>query len=244
MATTGADRVLAEGGMEIEGRLVDASNTTLRVLLTLGDSQVRAVYKPVRGERPLWDFPTGTLAGREVGAYLVSEALGWNVVPPTILRDGPLGTGSCQLWLDELEEPPVGFVPADQLPEGWMAVAGFQDEDGQTFLLAHADDPRLRRLALFDGHVLLFGDCVYGVDHGVCFHEEPKLRTVLWGFAGQEIPADLREDLSKLRLDGVLDEHLSSVEIEALLRRADALATFGLFPQPDPDRHVIPWPPV
>ncbi|NUR29203.1 MAG: SCO1664 family protein [Catenulispora sp.] len=254
MAITGADPVLAEGEMEIEGRLVDASNTTLRVLLTLGDTQVRAVYKPVRGERPLWDFPTGTLAGREVGAYLVSEALGWDVVPPTVLRGGPLGMGSCQLWLDELDEPPVGFVPADQLPEGWLAIAGFQDEDAQTFLLAHADDARLRRLALFDalinnadrkgGHVLLFGDGIYGVDHGVCFHEEPKLRTVLWGFAGQEIPADLREDLSKLRLDGVLDEHLSNVEIEALLRRADALATFGLFPQPDPDRHVIPWPPV
>jgi uncharacterized repeat protein (TIGR03843 family) len=257
MATTDADlrlAVLAHGAMEIEGRLVSASNTTLRVLLTLDEVEVRAVYKPVRGERPLWDFPTGTLAGREVGAYLVSEALGWGVVPPTILRDGPLGPGSCQLWVDEQDDPPVGFLPADELPAGWFAVAAAQDEDGAPYLLAHADSAELARLALFDavinngdrkgGHVLVAGGRLYGVDHGVSFHEEPMLRTVLWGFAGREIAAPLRADLRRLRLAGSLDEHLSAVEIEALAGRVEALATLGVYPQPDPHRHVIPWPPI
>lgn len=265
MATTAAEALvtLAHGDIEIEGRLVDASNTTLRVVMTLDGSEVRAVYKPVRGERPLWDFPDGTLAGREVGAYLVSEALGWNLVPPTIPRDGPFGPGSVQLWLEELAEPPVGFVPADAVPEGWLGVAAAEDEDGRAYLLAHGDTPDLARLALFDavvnnadrkgGHVLSFEDRLYGVDHGVCFHVEPKLRTVLWGFAGKPIPEQLRTDLSKVDFGTIgldrdagdgLGPLLSEVEIEALRERADALATLGLYPVPDAHRHVIPWPPI
>jgi uncharacterized repeat protein (TIGR03843 family) len=246
--------VLTQGAMEIEGRLVDASNTTLRVQLTLDGVEVRAVYKPVRGEAPLWDFPDGTLAGREVGAYLVSEALGWGVVPPTVLRDGPLGPGSCQLWIDEPEDPPVGFLPAGELPDGWCAIAAARDEDGAPYVLAHADTPELARLALFDvvinnadrkgGHVLVAGDRLYGVDHGVCFHTDPKLRTVLWGFAGREIADGLRADLQGLRLNGLLDEHLSDVEIAALADRIGALTTLGVYPLPDPDRRVIPWPPI
>jgi uncharacterized repeat protein (TIGR03843 family) len=256
MATTDAEALtaLAHGEMEIEGRLVDASNTTLRVILTLDGASVRAVYKPIRGERPLWDFPTGTLAGREVGAYLVSEALGWDVVPPTILRDGPLGTGSVQLWLDELAEPPVGFVPVDELPDGWYTIAAARDDDGNGYLLAHGDTPDLARLALFDavinnadrkgGHVLSCENRLYGVDHGVCFHAEPKLRTVLWGFAGQPIPDDLRRDLSKMDLGKILSPVLSDVEIAALIGRAEELTSLGVYPMPDPERHVIPWPPI
>lgn len=264
MATTAAEvlAALEHGEMEVEGRLVDASNTTLRVILRRDDTEIRAVYKPVRGERPLWDFPTGTLAGREVCAYLVSEALGWNVVPPTIPRAGPLGPGSVQLWLEELDEPPVGFVPADLLPEGWFRVAAAEDEDGAAYVLAHGDTPDLARLALFDavvnnadrkgGHVLSFGDRLYGVDHGVCFHVEPKLRTVLWGYAGKPIPEDLLRQLSAVDFGAIgLDEDheylgplLADFEIEALRDRAEALATLGRYPVPDPDRYVIPWPPI
>ncbi|NUT33169.1 MAG: SCO1664 family protein [Hamadaea sp.] len=249
-----APEILTHGEMEIEGRLVDASNTTLRVVLTLDGAEVRAVYKPVRGERPLWDFPDGTLADREVGAYLVSEALGWGVVPPTILRDGPLGPGACQLWVEDQDDPPVGFVPATDLPDGWFAVAGAQDDDGRPYLLAHADTPELARMALFDaivnnadrkgGHVLASGGRLLGVDHGICFHTEPKLRTVLWGFAGREIPDDLRTAMKGLRLDGLLDDHLTTAEIGALADRIGALATLGSYPLPDLDRHVIPWPPI
>ena len=161
--------LLTDGGIELEGRLVDASNTTLRARITLDGVVARCVYKPVRGERPLWDFPDGTLAGREVAAFLVSEATGWDVVPPTVLRVGPLGEGACQLWLDESESaaPTVGFVPARELPEGWLTIAAARDDDGDPYLLAHADTQGLARMALFDavvnnadrkgGHVLHVG---------------------------------------------------------------------------------------
>jgi uncharacterized repeat protein (TIGR03843 family) len=265
MAITAADvlAALTHGEMEIEGRLVDASNTTLRVVVSHDGVEVRGVYKPVRGERPLWDFPTGTLAGREVGAYLVSEALGWNLVPPTIPRDGPYGPGSVQLWLDELDEPPVGFVAADEMPDDWFGIAAARDDDGRAYVLGHGDTPDLARLALFDavvnnadrkgGHVLAFQDRLYGVDHGVCFHAEPKLRTVLWGFAGKPIPDDLRLRLSEVDLGAIglgidmgtgLGPLLSEVEIEALRDRVGALTALGVYPMPDPDRHVIPWPPI
>ncbi len=250
MATT-ADSVLTllrQAEMEVEGRLTDASNITLRVQLS---DTVKAVYKPIRGERPLWDFPSGTLAAREVAAYELSKTLGWHLVPPTVMRDGPLGPGSCQLWLDELVEPPVGFVPAPELPGDWLPVASARDEAGNPYVLAHADDPRLARLALFDavvnnadrkgGHVLVTpeGD-LYGVDHGVCFHSHDKLRTVLWGFGGRSIaPADLSTlrsaDLSPLA------PLLSDVELEALAKR---IAKTEALPLPPDDRHAIPWPPI
>jgi uncharacterized repeat protein (TIGR03843 family) len=250
MATT-ADNVLAllrEGDMEIEGRLVDASNITLRVQLS---DEVKAVYKPIRGERPLWDFPTGTLAAREVAAYELSKALGWDLVPPTVMRDGPLGPGSCQLWLEELIEAPVGFVPSKELPGDWLPVAAAQDEDGRPYVLAHADDPRLARLALFDtiannadrkgGHVLVTPQGgLYGVDHGVCFHTDDKLRTVLWGFGGRPIdPADLSA-LRKANFSA-LAPLLSNVELEALTTR---IAKTDALPLPPDDRHAIPWPPI
>lgn len=250
MATT-ADSLLAllsEAEMQIEGRLTDASNITLRVQLS---DEVKAVYKPVRGERPLWDFPTGTLAAREVAAYELSKTLGWHLVPPTVMRDGPLGPGSCQLWLDELVEPPVGFVPAPQLPRDWLSVAAARDDEGNPYVLAHADDPRLARLALFDavannadrkgGHVLATPEGgLYGVDHGVCFHTDDKLRTVLWGFGGR--PAD-PADLAALRAADLtpLASLLSDVELEALAKR---IARAETLPLPPEHRHAIPWPPI
>ena len=256
-------RLLAHGEMTLEGRLIDASNTALRVFVTLDGVTVRCVYKPVRGERPLWDFPDGTLAGREVAAYLVSAARGWDVVPPTVLRDGPLGTGACQLWLDQPEDvsPLVGFVPADELPEGWLRVADAQDSAGRRYLLAHADDPILARLALFDavvnnadrkaGHVLyLGGDQLFGVDHGVCFHTEDKLRTVLWGWVGRPLPADERERMTGLlsdlrgKLGEDLVEFISPPEVAATCARIERLLATGVFPGPVPGWPAVPWPPV
>src|SRR3982751_4528832 len=137
--------------MELEGRLLDASNTTLRAFVSLDGVDSRCVYKPIRGERPLWDFPDGTLAGREVSAYLTSAATGWDCVPPTVLRqDGPLGPGACQLWIDEADglDPILGFVPKRRVPEGWHRIMSARDGDGRAYVLAHADDPRLSRLAV------------------------------------------------------------------------------------------------
>src|SRR5215475_6047040 len=265
--TADAMELLRNGEMEIEGRLVDASNTTLRAVITFNGVTARCVYKPIRGERPLWDFPDGTLAGREVSAYLVGAATGWEPVPPTVLRQGPLGPGMCQLWIDEADpddddapEPLLGFVPRKRVPHGWHRIASAQDEDGRPYVLAHADDPRLARLAAFDcvinnadrkgGHVLQAGDHIYGVDHGVCFHVEPKLRTVLWGFIGHPLPDDVTEVLRKLRvnLDGTLGEalsdHLMIAEIAEMSTRVDRLLADCCFPAPSGDWPAVPWPPI
>jgi uncharacterized repeat protein (TIGR03843 family) len=255
--------LLTHGEIELEGRLVDASNTTLRAFITLEAAQARCVYKPVRGERPLWDFPDGTLAGREVAAYLVSEATGWGIVPPTVLRDGPLGEGACQLWIDEPSdvEPVVGFVPVKELPAGWLRVASARDEDGRPYLLAHADDAALARMALFDvvinngdrkgGHVLRTEQGhLYGVDHGVAFHVDDKLRTVLWGWVGRPLPADDRSTLERLRdsLRADLGERLvgliSAIEVQACVARLDRLLSEGVFPEPGEDWPAVPWPPI
>ena len=255
--------LVRNGSLELEGRLLDASNTTLRAVVTKGGVRARCVYKPVRGERPLWDFPDGTLAGREVAAYLVAAATGWNLVPPTVLRDGPLGVGACQLWIDEPAdaEPLVGFVPAQQVPDGWRPVAAARDDAGRPYVLAHADDPRLARLAVFDavinnadrkgGHVLVAADGrVYGVDHGVCFHVDDKLRTVLWGWAGQPLPAEAPPVLARLRaaldssLGAALAAHLTPAETAALRQRVDRLLATRRFPEPGGDWPALPWPPI
>ncbi|MEV0157155.1 SCO1664 family protein [Micromonospora sp. NPDC050686] len=256
-------RLLHDGELDLEGRLVDASNTTLRGILTLDGVTARCVYKPVRGERPLWDFPDGTLAGREVAAYLVSRATGWDLVPPTVLRDGPFGPGSCQLWIDEPDdgEPLVGFVPADAVPPRWFPIAAARDDDGAAYALAHADDPRLARLAVLDavinnadrkgGHVLVGpDDRVYGVDHGVSFHVEEKLRTVLWGWAGRQLPPDVVAMLAALAgqvggaLGDELAEHLTVSEVAGLAERIERLRAAGTFPQPSQEWPAIPWPPM
>ena len=263
LAEDDALELLSRGTMELEGRLVDASNTTLRAEITLDGLTRRCVYKPVRGERPLWDFPDGTLAGREVSAYLVSQATGWDLVPPTVLRDGPLGPGACQLWIDEPDDTDalIGFVPAYDVPPGWFPVASARDESGDAYALAHADDPRLARLAVLDavinnadrkgGHVLYApGGDIYGVDHGVSFHVENKLRTVLWGWTGKPIAPESLATLTALGadLDGplgeALEEHLTVSEVQHLRLRVKRLVRAGRFPKPPQDWPAVPWPPI
>lgn len=253
--------ILTHGELEPEGRLVEASNTTLRCWVSLDGVEVRCVYKPVAGERPLWDFPDGTLAGREVAAYLLAAATGWDLVPPTVLRDGPLGPGACQWWIEEVDRPLVGFVPPPRLPAHWHPIAEARDPDGAAYTLAHADHPQLLDLAVFDavinnadrkgGHILVTpADEVFGVDHGVCFHVEPKLRTVLWGWAGQPLPAAADEWLARVAeaVAGPVGErlarHLSRPEVAAIAERSAELRTTGRFPVPRPDGPMIPWPPV
>jgi uncharacterized repeat protein (TIGR03843 family) len=263
LAEAEALELLAHGEIEIEGRLVDASNTTLRAEITLAGVTRRCVYKPVRGERPLWDFPDGTLAGREVSAFLVSQATGWQVVPPTVLRDGPLGPGALQLWIDEPAEAEslIGFVPAYEVPEGWLAVANARDDDGDAYALAHADDPRLARLAVFDsvinnadrkgGHVLYPATgSIHGVDHGVSFHVETKLRTVLWGWTGKPLIPGAVEVLTSLSerlesdLGAALEEHLTLSEVQHVRLRIRRLLRANRYPKPPQDWPAIPWPPI
>jgi len=227
--------LLRSGEMTIEGRLVDASNTTLYCALSRDGITTGCVYKPVRGERPLWDFPDGTLAEREVAAYVVSAALGWNVVPPTVLRDGPLGVGMVQLWM-----------------EG--------DDTVDLARLIREDLPPLRRMVLFDaivnnadrkgGHLIpMAGGHVYGVDHGVSFHQQDKLRTVLWSWAGDLLPDEAVDTLSEFRarLEGDLDRALSALltrrEVAAVRRRVDRLLAERRYPEPSGDWPAIPWPP-
>jgi uncharacterized repeat protein (TIGR03843 family) len=257
-----AVEVLTRGVLEPEGRLLDASNTTLRCWATLDGVKLRCVYKPVAGERPLWDFPDGTLAGREVAAYLVSAATGWDLVPPTVHRDdGPLGPGACQLWIEEEGDPLVGFVPTPELPAGWHRIAAAEDTTGRPYTLAHADDPRLARMVVFDtvinnadrkgGHVLVSeAGQLYGVDHGISFHVEPKLRTVLWGWADQPLPAEAGPVLAGLaeavaaELGTALADHLTRAEVAAVAQRVEALRAAGRFAAPSPQWPAVPWPPI
>lgn len=255
-------QLLRCGSLEPEGRLAEASNITMRAFVSADGRRARCVYKPVRGERPLWDFPDGTLAGREVAAYLVSSATGWGIVPPTLLREGPAGPGACQLWIDGGEaDQLLGFVPADDLPRDWYSIASARDADGQRFVLAHSPDVSLQRMAAFDvvinnadrkgAHVVRGADRhVYGVDHGVSFHTDDKLRTVLWGWAGRELPADIISTLTAVRgalsgeLGEQLAEHLTLREVEATRRRVDRLLEAGRFPQPGDEWPALPWPPI
>jgi uncharacterized repeat protein (TIGR03843 family) len=261
LAQPAAVEVLTRGVLEPEGRLLDASNTTLRCWATLDGVKLRCVYKPVAGERPLWDFPDGTLAGREVSAYLVSAATGWGLVPPTVHRDGPLGPGACQLWIEEAGDPLVGFVPTPELPAGWHRVAAARDTEGHPYTLAHADDPRLARMAILDavinnadrkgGHVLVSeAGQLYGVDHGISFHAEPKLRTVLWGWADQPLPAEAGPVLAALAAaaEGPLGEalagHLTRAEVGAFAERVRTLRATGRFAVPGEGWPAVPWPPI
>ncbi len=262
LSTTDALRLLRLGVIEPEGLLAEASNTTLRAFITLDGRRARCVYKPVRGERPLWDFPDGTLAGREVAAYLLSARAGWDIVPPTVLRDGPAGTGACQLWIDgEEADELVSFVPADDIAADWCPIAAAQGPQGERFVLAHAADERLARMAVFDAvinnadrkgaHVLHgTGGRVFGVDHGVSFHVEEKLRTVLWGWAGQQLSEDTIDTLRTLRtalddaLGEQLDEHLTISEVRATAVRIERLLETGRYPMPGEDWPALPWPPI
>ena len=237
LATDDALAPLREGEIEPLGRLAAASNASFYCAVRApgGGPTAACIYKPVRGERPLLDFPRRTLSHREVAAYLVSEASGWDIVPPSVFREGPLGPGMVQLWI-ELDE---AIDPLDLIRTG---------------------APALRRMAVFDaavnnadrkvGHLLpVAGGHVYGVDHGICFSVEPKLRTVLWGWRGDPIRPAERRVLERLlvALQGSLGislaEHLARLEIEATRARIEALLRTGCLPLPDPDRPAIPWPP-
>ncbi|NPD06260.1 SCO1664 family protein [Nocardioides sp. zg-1308] len=246
------------GELTLHGRVLPASNATF-----VGEiAGVRVVYKPIAGERPLWDFPDGTLAAREVSAYAVSEALGWDIVPPTVLDDGPHGPGMVQLWRDEADDQsPVDIVAEDELPAGFRHVFDGLDAHDRAVSLIHEDTAPLRRMALFDvvvnnadrkgGHVLPMTDGHrHGVDHGLTFHVEHKLRTVLWGFVGEPISDDETEGLRRLAsaLDGDLGSTLADLlaeeEVAVTTRRLSRLLARGEFPAPASSSYpVIPWPP-
>jgi uncharacterized repeat protein (TIGR03843 family) len=230
--------LLTEGALKVEGRLVAASNATLYCSVRLRGQTAACVYKPVAGERPLWDFPLGTLAGREVAAYQVSRAAGWDIVPPTVMRDGPYGLGMCQLWIDA-------------------------DAGADLVALARSrDQPRLRDMAVFDavvnnadrkiGHLLPVSDGrLYGCDHGVCFGEEYKLRTVLWQWRGQKLPgralaalASLERELDGGTLATVLPGLLSADEVAATRARIELLIKHRVHPYPPENWPAVPWPPV
>ncbi len=227
--------VLRAGEVDVEGRMSWSSNATYLVTVIADGVEVPAIYKPRRGERPLWDFPSGTLCQREVAAFELSEALGWSVVPPTVLREGPLGEGMVQRFVDHDPE-----------------------EHYFTLLEEHAD--RFRRFAVFDvlannadrkgGHCLryLADGRIWGIDHGLTFSTEWKLRTVIWDFGGERIAPEIADAVCRVvgLLDGELGERLapllSRAERDAVARRATDLVRVGVLPEPDPGYHSVPWP--
>jgi len=234
MATDAKLLNLRDGVLRVTGRLVDASNATLYAIADLAGQEMVCIYKPRAGERPLWDFPDGCLAHREYAAYLVSEYLGFNVVPLTVLRDGPYGEGMAQEWITI-------------------------DESVDLAKFFATDHPGLRAMALFDaiinntdrkiGHLLpINDDVVFGCDHGVTFHVEDKLRTVLWQWAGDSLTTNEIEILKKAvtSLEGELRTQLETLlttqEIDALAARVQRLLNEGTFPQPNPNWPAVPWP--
>ncbi|MGK3939484.1 SCO1664 family protein [Streptomyces caeruleatus] len=254
--------LLARGELTVRGQIRDASNAVLHCSVAYDGQEALCVYKPVRGERPLWDFPDGTLAQREVAAYEVSEATGWGLVPPTVLRDGPFGEGMCQLWIEGVPgSEMLSLVDGEEPEPGWRAIGLAEVDEGRTALLVHADDERLRRLAVLDavinnadrkgGHLLpAEGGRLYGIDHGVTFNVENKLRTLLWGWAGEPLPKEAVDVLKGLRkaLSGDLAARLAALitpaEIDATRARVDALLESGKHPEPSGEWPAIPWPPV
>lgn len=254
---------LATAELTVEGRILVSSNAALLVSLTAADGgALEAIYKPIARERPLWDFPDGTLAGRERAAYLISELGGWGVVPPTVLRArGPLGPGSVQLWVEGDSDSVVDVVAPGSLPEGWRAVIEGTDGHGAPVVLVHSVDPATRRVAVLDlvlntsdrkgSHLIRDADDrsqVWGVDHGVSLGVEPKLRTVLWGFVGDRLDdADLapvrtlRSALEAHAADELV-RHLTQAELAALRERTDVLLRTGRFPGPSEGWPAVPWP--
>jgi hypothetical protein len=229
--------LLEHGELGVEGRLVVASNATLYCSVCLDGVTAACVYKPVAGERPLWDFPDGTLAEREVAAYEVSAATGWLIVPPTVFRSGPLGPGMVQLWIDT------------------------DDEVDIRRLIRGTSSDQLRRIAVFDavinnadrkgGHLLpTRAGHIYGVDHGVSFHAEPKLRTLLWQWSGRPLRANASDTLRQLQagLAGDLGERLAGLltarEVRSTVRRIEQLLGSGRHPEPSGEWPAVPWPPI
>jgi len=234
MVTDDNSLALTNGELVVTGRLVDASNATLYATSTLNEQSIFCIYKPIAGERPLWDFADGCLAHREYAAFLVSEQLGFNLVPLTILREGPYGNGMVQQWIDIDESIDLGKFFA-------------------------TDHPRLRAMALFDaiinntdrkiGHLLPVDDkTVFGCDHGVTFHADDKLRTVLWQWADETFTPEEIELLQKAQLElagqlgQLLAPLLTDLEIAQTVRRVSELSNAGRFPLPNPDWPAVPWP--
>jgi uncharacterized repeat protein (TIGR03843 family) len=226
-------QALEHGDLELKGQFAFGSNYTFLVDVHHQGQIHLAVYKPKRGEQPLWDFPENSLAHREVAAYLVSEALGLHIVPFTALRrDGPYGAGSIQQFIE-------------------------YDPEYHYFNFTTEDRQRLKPVVLFDllvnnadrkgGHVFFEEGThkLYAIDHGICFHEDDKLRTVIWDFGGQPIPDDLKPRLMlNANLLADLEPHLSPNEITALCSRAEAILQKGTFPRQPRDRRAVPWPPL
>jgi uncharacterized repeat protein (TIGR03843 family) len=253
------EAILCNGTLEIEGRLVTASNASFRGWTSLDGVTLRCIYKPVAGERPLWDFPDGTLADRERAARIVSDVAGWDLVPPTVLRGGDFGMGMCQHWVEGEDHDLVDVVDMAFDEPGWIKVLEAEDHLGRPVLLVHQDLPRLRDMAVFDvvinnadrkgGHVLLADDAdLWGCDHGVSFHTDVKLRTVLWGWADEPLRAVDRDRLTALAeaLSGSLDDdlapHLTGAERRALAGRVRSLLRADAMPSPHGRWPSIPWP--
>ncbi|MFT4299819.1 MAG: SCO1664 family protein [Aeromicrobium sp.] len=251
----------ASGDLHLTARIRSASNATLAGRIGNGEDAVEVVYKPVSGERPLWDFPDGTLAGREVAAYLVSEATSWDLVPPTWLRDGPAGPGMVQVWCEpDPDQEAVTVVPGGAVPDGWHHVFDGLDAADRVVSLVHEESAALCRIAVFDlvvnnadrkgGHVLeMPGGHRYGIDHGLTFHVDPKLRTVLWGWVGKPLSAEEVAGAARVRdaldgpLAGRLEALLTAAEIAALAERCDRLLADPVFPAPLGHLPAVPWPP-
>lgn len=230
---TDLHQAFQHGDLEIKGQFTLGSNYTFLVEVAYEGKKYPAVYKPTRGEQPLWDFEESTLALREVAAYIVSEGLGFHIVPFTTLREkGPYGRGSLQQFIEH-------------------------DPNYHYFSFTPEDKLLLKPVALFDllvnnadrkgGHVFFSADAhqLYAIDHGICFHEDDKLRTVIWDFGGQAIPDDLTARLTlNPNLLADLEPYLSPNEIEALCARAERIRKRGIFPRQPNDRRAIPWPPL
>jgi uncharacterized repeat protein (TIGR03843 family) len=233
-----AQQILRRGDADVLGRMPWSSNATFLVNLTLDKDELLAIYKPQRGERPLWDFPRGTLCHREVATFEVSRALGWNLVPDTVLRDGPAGIGMMQRFVEH-------------------------DPDEHYFTLLADHDAVFRRMAALDvvinntdrkgGHCLraLDDGHIFGIDHGLSFHQQWKLRTVIWDFAGEAVAPDISADLSRLMddvcggsLGGRLRETLDRFELDAMRARTEHLLATGVYPDADRDYHSYPWPTI
>ena len=231
--STKIQQVLRHGDVELKGQFTLGSNYTFLVDVHYQNESYPAVYKPSRGEQPLWDFPDHTLAQREVAAYLVSECLGFHMVPFTTLREeGPYGAGSIQQFIDY--DPEYHYF-------------SFSEEDKQLLKPVVFFDLLVNNADRKGGHVFFESDThkLFAIDHGICFHEDDKLRTVLWDFSGQKIPDDL---LSRLQLSPSLltdlEPYLSRREITALCYRAESILKRGSFPRQPRDRRVTPWPPL
>ncbi|MEI6307705.1 MAG: SCO1664 family protein [Actinomycetes bacterium] len=225
--------LISNGNLLVIGRLVDASNATLLAHVEDSDPKFQVIYKPIAGERPLWDFPDGDLASREYAAYLLSDLAGFDLVPLTLLREGPFGFGMVQQWIDI-------------------------DESVDVVEFGQSDNEQLRKLALFDaiinntdrkfGHLLIDSTGVLkGCDHGVCFHAEDKLRTVIWQFAGQPFnkkEIDLLKNVADIDLTKIFAKYLTEDEVQALRGRVEILQAEAIFPLPSTAWPAVPWPPV